>query len=77
MTNIREELMKSRRYDAFGKADDSGDFVLIDTDFTKKMLVVIEAAKNVHGMEHKRGWTDHVPGLFELTQALAALGGES
>jgi len=36
----RQELAKSRRYDAFGKPDDNAEFVLVDADFMEKMLAV-------------------------------------
>ena len=32
---------------------------------------VLEAAKGVTGLEHRGGWTDYVPGLYELRMAIA------
>lgn len=43
----------------------------------KILRAVVDAAKKVRAGEHRSpcrgGWTDHVPGLLELKQALAAV----
>lgn len=44
VSEIRKQLNESRRYDAFGKLDDSAEFVLVDAGFLDSALAVYEAA---------------------------------
>lgn len=42
--DIQKQIKESRRYDAFGKPDDSKGFVLIDAEWLEKLWAVYLAA---------------------------------